>query len=285
MVPTDETVALLALLGPETTARQAVTLTRRVREAGSATAILRAEQGLFLEDALQIARQQLSGWREEGIDAVSMFDPGYPPALSEVPDSPGLLFLAGSSQYIDPPRSVAIVGSRQASAAGCARASAVAETIASEGYVVVSGLAEGIDTAAHEAALTCAGATIAVLGNGIRQVYPRQNAGLQRRIARNGALVSQFRPDSPPARWTFPARNVLMSALTCATVIVEAGATSGTRVQARAALEQGRLLVLFAGLLEQDWARELAEKPGVVIARGARDVVTSLRTPPLIHAA
>lgn len=281
----DETSALVALLGRAPSPRRSAELTARARAAGSALEILVDEQGLLIDQALSEADRQLDEWRAQQITVVSMFDPGYPSALAPMTDAPGVLFLAGRTQALEPERSVAVVGSRQASAAAKARAARLASALADDGYIVTSGLAEGIDTAAHEAALERGALTAAVLGNGLHHVYPRQNAGLQRRIVRSGALISQFWPDRPPARWTFPQRNALMAALTSATVIVDAGPMSGTRVQARAALDQGRLVVLFNDVLEQDWARELSQRPGVTVAANAREVVEALRAPPLLHAA
>ncbi len=129
-------------------------------------------------------------------------------------------------------------------------------------FTVISGLAAGIDTAAHRAALQAGGRTIAVIGTGLGRAYPPQNADLQREIASTGAVVSQFWPDAGPSRQSFPLRNSVMSGLTLATVIVEAAATSGARVQARLALAHGRPVFLADSLLSQVWARELADRPG-----------------------
>lgn len=124
----------------------------------------------------------------------------------------------------------------------------------------MSGLAAGIDTAAHEAALDADGVTIAVMGTGLNTVYPSGNRELAARIvAAGGALATQFAPEQGPARWSFPMRNVTMSGLAMATIVVEASATSGARQQARSALEHGRPVFLLRSLVEShEWAREFA---------------------------
>ena len=128
---------------------------------------------------------------------------------------------------------------------------------------MVSGLAAGIDTAAHEAALAAGGRTVAVIGTGLRHSYPPENAALQRRIAAEGAVVSQFWPDAPPSRTTFPLRNAVMSGLALGTVVVEASFRSGARLQARLALAHGRPVFLWRAVLDEPWAREVAQRPGV----------------------
>jgi DNA processing protein len=137
--------------------------------------------------------------------------------------------------------------------------------LTSAGYVVVSGLAAGIDTAAHEAALATGGRTVAVIGTGLRHSYPPQNAQLQRRIAAEGAVVSQFWPEQPPTRLSFPRRNAVMSGCALGTVVVEASPRSGARLQTRLALAHGRPVFLWRALLDQPWALELAQRPGVYV--------------------
>jgi DNA processing protein len=126
------------------------------------------------------------------------------------------------------------------------------------GFTILSGLALGIDTAAHTAALDAGGSTSAVVGTGLNRVFPPENSGLAERIlASGGALLSQFFPAQPPTRWTFPMRNVVMSGLSMATVVVEASETSGARMQARVALQHGRTVFLLRSLVEQHaWAQK-----------------------------
>jgi DNA processing protein len=140
---------------------------------------------------------------------------------------------------------------------------------------VISGLAAGIDTAAHTATLARGGRTVAVIGTGLARSYPPQNEALQRRIASECAVVSQFWPDAPPSRRSFPMRNAVMSGITLATVVVEASETSGARMQARLARAQGRPVFLLASLVErQQWAREYAAQPGTHVVRSPEEITT-----------
>ncbi len=264
-----DTAALVALL--RTGRRPWVQYAGLVEDAGSARAVLehelsedRGQGSLLAADAdalLDLAARDIAGWRANGMRLVSVLDPGYPENLRSVHDRPPLIFLAGRLQAQDA-RSIAVVGARKATAAGAERAGTIAANLVAEGYTVVSGLAAGIDTAAHTAALANGGRTIAVIGTGLSRAYPPQNAPLQRRIASECAVISQFWPDAPPSRRSFPMRNAVMSGLTLGTVVVEASHTSGSRMQARLALAHGRPVFLLSSLLEQHWARECAATPG-----------------------
>jgi DNA processing protein len=187
-----------------------------------------------------------------------------------------MVFVAGSLTAQDS-KAVAVVGARTATPSGIRNATAVADHLVQHGYTVVSGLAAGIDTAAHRAALTKRGRTLAVIGTGLARAYPPQNAPLQREIASRGAVVSQFWPDSPPSRRSFPMRNAVMSGLALATVVVEASHTSGSRLQARLALAQGRPVFLLSSLLErQPWARDFAQRPGTHVIHDPSEITQIL---------
>lgn len=207
-----------------------------------------------LSTALDAAAAELAEWRGDGIEVVSVLDDSYPENLHGVRERPPLLFVAGALVRADA-RAVAVVGSRAPTADGIAAARGIAGDLANAGYTVFSGLAAGIDAVAHTATLAEGGRTVAVVGTGLRHCYPPQNSQLSRRIARECALVSQFWPDAPPTRRSFPMRNAVMSGMTHGTVIVEAFQTSGTRIQARLALAQGRPVFLHRSLLSQPWAR------------------------------
>jgi DNA processing protein len=257
MASISEKAALVALLRYGRRAPQAYV--ELVEEAGSARAVLEQEQ--LLEPTLD---SEVAAWEADGIKLVSVLDPDYPENLKAVHDRPLLVFVAGELKPEDA-RAVAVIGSRKASRDGLAAARAVARHLVERRFTVASGLAAGIDAAAHTAALDRGGRTVAVIGTGLRHAYPAQNAGLQRTIAASCAVVSQFWPDDPPTRRSFPMRNAVMSGMTLATVIVEASHTSGSRVQSRLALAQGRPVFVRDTLLDQDWARELATRPGVYV--------------------
>ncbi len=190
-----------------------------------------------------------------GAELVTVLDPGYPANLRLIPNLPPFLFYRGGLSE-DDARSVAVVGTRTASVTGIRRAANMSRLLADQNVTVVSGLARGIDTAAHQAALEARGRTIAVLGTGITRCYPAENADLAEAIVASGALVSQFWPTSPPSRYTFPRRNVVMSGISQGSVVIEAGSTSGAKMQARLALEHGKKVFLISSLVtSQPWAR------------------------------
>lgn len=243
----------------------------RVDDGESALALVGEEAGLFASDRIAEAQAEMERWRAQGMRLVTMFDHDYPGNLRAVHDRPPVIFVAGR---IDPGdgRSLAVVGARQASPGKLGIARAISKELVDQGYTVVSGLAAGIDTAAHGAALARGGRTIAVIGTGLRRCYPPQNASLQRRIAREGAVVSQFWPEAPPSRRSFPMRNAVMSGLTLGTVVVEASHTSGARMQARLALAHGRAVFLVDTLLEQQWAQQLSKRPGTHVVHSVQEI-------------
>jgi DNA processing protein len=243
-----------------------------VENEGGAFNLLDEESGLLAREQLGPVDAELDTWQRRGFQVLTVLDDGYPDNLQAVHDRPPLIFVAGGLQPHDA-RAVAVVGSRRASPRGIKAAGGIAGGLVDAGYTVVSGLAAGIDTAAHTTALGRGGRTIAVLGTGLARAYPPENAQLQEAIAKGGAVVSQFWPDAPPSRRTFPMRNAVISGLALATVVVEASENSGSRLQARLALAQGRPVLLPDFLLTQQWAHQLAAHPGVHVVRSPADVV------------
>lgn len=200
-------------------------------------------------------RLQLLAEQKPRVEILSITDPRYPSNLSRVYDRPPFLFIEGGLEPRDD-RAVAIVGSRSASAEALAAAAAIAEAAVKANITVVSGLAKGVDAAAHRAALDAGGRTIAVLGTGIDRIYPAEHGDLATEIATRGAVVSQFRPGSPPAKSTFPMRNAVISGLSLVSVLVEGSERSGTRSEADHALRQGRLALLWEPILgAEPWAQ------------------------------
>ncbi|MGH9305913.1 MAG: DNA-processing protein DprA [Acidimicrobiales bacterium] len=207
---------------------------------------------------------------------VSVLDEDFPDNLRRVRNRPAFVFVRGRLEDGDW-RAVAVVGTRRPTPPGRAQAARWAGDLARAGVVVVSGLALGIDTEAHQAALAAGGRTIACLGTGIDVTYPPANSDLALRIARNGACVTQFCPGTPPRRENFPRRNVVTSAMAVGTLVVEASARSGARMQARLALEHGKRLYLPAELVRgQEWAAAYAERPGVLVVEDAGEVVSDV---------
>lgn len=229
-----------------------------------------------LDGAITDAMAELQVWEAEGIEVVTVLDEDYPLNLRTVHDKPPMLMVRGRLAPADE-RSVAVVGTRSATEAGLRKAREIAGNLVEAGYVVVSGLAAGIDSAAHRAALDAGGRTIAVIGTGLRHAFPKENAELQDRLGREHAVISQFWPDQGPRKHTFPMRNAVMSGISRATVVVEASYTSGARMQARLALEHGRPVVLLKPLVaEHEWAQEYAQRPGVYVVDQVAEVVDRL---------
>ena len=180
------------------------------------------------------------------IEVTTAGDPGYPGLLSRIVDPPIALWARGDSAVLDRP-AVAVVGSRRPSPAGRAIAGRLGQDLARAGLVVVSGLARGIDAAAHEGALRGGGCTVGVLGSGVDVVYPPEHADLAARLLRTGCLVSELPPGTEPLPHHFPLRNRLISGLSLAVVVVEAADKSGSLITARMALEQGRSVCAVPG--------------------------------------
>jgi DNA processing protein len=223
----------------------------------------------------------------EGVGAslVTVLEDGYPATLRMIPNLPPFLFVRGDLREEDA-RSVAVVGTRDASEAGVRRAQRMSRLLTTRGVTVVSGLARGIDTAAHRAALDSRGRTIAVLGTGITKCYPAENRSLADEIAVHGAVVSQFWPTRSPGRDTFPRRNVVTSGLSQGTVVIEASSTSGAKMQARLALEHGKKVFLVRSLVtEQSWAKTYVNKRGAIEIDDVDDVMRHVASPDSIRRA
>lgn len=236
--------------------------------------------------------RHLVGWR----------DADYPPLLRRISAPPPMLFVAGDPGLLWRP-ALAIVGSRAATAGGCANAATFATALASAGLCVASGLAAGIDAAAHRAALDAGGATVAVLGTGPDIVFPARNRALQERIAGEGAVVSEHLPGTPPLKQHFPSRNRILAGLSLGTLVIEAAERSGALITARLAVEAGREVFALPGSIHNPMARGchrlirdgacLVESPAEVLAVVgplAADLVRVLRgalgtTAPTVEAA
>ncbi|MGI6086476.1 MAG: DNA-processing protein DprA [Kiritimatiellia bacterium] len=192
---------------------------------------------------------------EMGAALITPADPGYPPALAQIHDPPLALYVRGEFQPKDR-HALAIVGTRHPSHYGKETAARLSAQLARSGWTVVSGLARGIDTAAHSAALTASGRTIAVLGGGLAHIYPPENRPLAERIAAgHGAVITEFPLDRAPDRTTFPMRNRIISGLARGVLVVEASRQSGALITANQALEQGRSVMAVPGRIDAPGAR------------------------------
>lgn len=234
----------------------------------------------------EMAQRALEIMREGGVEGFGVRVRGageYPKGLGDARFPIEVIYYSGWWDLVETP-CVAVVGTREPSREGVARATRLTRCLVADGYTVVSGLAKGIDTAAHTAAMEAGGMTIAVLGTPLNRAYPKANAELQRRICEQFLLFSQVpilrHTESIPLvnRHFFPERNVTMSALTLGTIIVEAGETSGTLYQARAALQQGRKLFILDNCFERGltWPEKFRSQGAIRVAN-YEDIQANLR--------
>jgi len=208
---------------------------------------------------------------------IAWSDPAYPIALTTIPDPPPVLWIRGHAGALSAP-SVAIVGSRAASPYGLSVAAQIAGDVAARGLVIVSGLARGIDSAAHRGVLASAGVTVAVLGSGVDVIYPPEHAALARDIEKDGAIVSELVPGTAPLPMFFPRRNRIISGLSRAVVVIEAGDKSGSLITARCALEQGRDVLAVPGnvLSGRNRGAHALLRDGATIVESADDILEEL---------
>ena len=197
-------------------------------------------------DVRSLAADAIRRAAAASISAVPWSAPAYPAALTTLADPPPVLWTRGRIDALTAP-AVAIVGSRAASPYGLAVAEHLAADLAAAGLVIVSGLARGVDSAAHRGALSAGGSTVAVLGSGVDVIYPSEHASLATAIDATGAVVSELVPGTRPQQWFFPLRNRIISGLSRAVVVIEASEKSGSLITARCALDQGRDVLAVPG--------------------------------------
>ena len=217
-------------------------------------------------------------WQEQpGNHILTFNDPAYPPLLKELPDPPPVLFVSGNVESLTSLQ-LAIVGSRNPSPAGKETAREFASHLNQYGLTITSGLASGIDAAAHKGALDNNGVTVAVMGTGPDQVYPASHQQLARQIIERGALISEFPPGTPPLAENFPRRNRIISGLSVGTLIVEAALRSGSLITARLALEQGREVFAIPGSIHNPLARGCHQliRQGAKLVENTQDILEEL---------
>ncbi|MCU0804252.1 MAG: DNA-processing protein DprA [Burkholderiales bacterium] len=229
-------------------------------------------------DAAAAAVARALAWAEQrGHRVVTLADEDYPQQLLEIPDPPPLLYVRGDVSLLSA-RSLAIVGSRNATPQGLANAENFARAFSQSGLAVVSGLALGIDAAAHRGALDGPGSTIGILGTGVDIAYPPRNAPLIAEVAARGAVVSEFPLGTPATAGNFPRRNRLISGLARGVLVVEAATSSGSLITARLAAEQGREVFAIPGSIHSPLAKgcHALIKQGAKLAESAGDVLEEL---------
>jgi DNA processing protein len=222
-------------------------------------------------------------WLEGGADrqVLALGDPAYPPRLLQTADPPLLLYVQGRVAALAEP-GVAVVGSRNATPQGKDNARAFARALGEHGLVIHSGLALGIDAAAHEGALDGPSGTVAVVGTGLDRVYPARHRNLAHRITQQGALVSEYAPGTPPLPEHFPQRNRIIAGLSLGTLVVEAALQSGSLITARLASEAGREVFAVPGSIHAPQSRgcHALLKQGAKLVEDAQDILEELRMGP-----
>ncbi|HKS15176.1 MAG TPA: DNA-processing protein DprA [Pseudomonas sp.] len=219
-------------------------------------------------------------WIERPHQHLLMWDsPGYPALLAEIDDAPPLLFVAGNPAILDQPQ-LAIIGSRRASPPALDSAAGFSRCLAQAGFTITSGLALGVDGAAHRAALEAGGQTIGVVGTGLQKLYPQSHRALARTMVDSGsALVSEFPLDAGPLPGNFPRRNRIISGLSVGVLVVEAGLASGSLITARLAAEQGREVYAIPGSIHHPGAKGCHQliRDGALLVESVGQIIESLR--------
>lgn len=242
-----------------------------------ASAIVRARQEIDVAAEIELCRQRQ-------VAIVTQHDPAYPRALQEIHDPPAVLFVRGGIEPCDA-LAVAIVGSRHATRYGTEQAERLATSLSRAGLTVISGLARGIDAAAHRGALNAGGRTLAVLGSGVLNIYPPEHHELAREVSSHGAVVSESPPRTAPISGAFPQRNRLISGMSLGVIVVEAALQSGALITARHAMEQGREVFAVPGPVNSRMSRGCHQliRDGARLVETADDVLEELG--PLVAAA
>ena len=257
---------------------------RVVERLGDAKAVLRASlteleacglpasaaQALALGASRQAAEQELARAAAVGVELLCLDDPGYPEALKNIYDPPVLLYVRGDRQVLDS-AGIAVVGTRHPTPYGLGMAERLACDLSARGLIIFSGLARGVDSAAHRGAVQARGKTVGVLGTGVDVIYPRENKKLvEQMLEQGGAILSEFPMGTAPTPQNFPIRNRIISGLSTGVLVVEAGEYSGTRITARCALEQCREVYAVPGNV----INRLSWGPNTLIKQGAKLVAT-----------
>lgn len=273
---------LLAALGlPSAIFGQSAAVLRHVVGAAQVEALLMPPSNWA--EQCQITREWLAGSAQRHI--MTLADAGYPPELLAMADPPLLLYLQGDARLLNHAQRLAVVGSRNPTAQGELNAHDMSRTLAAAGVCIVSGLALGVDGAAHNGALAAGGPTIAVVGTGLDRVYPRRHLDLAHRIAQSGLMVSEFALGTPPHPAHFPKRNRIIAGLSQGTLVVEAALASGSLITARLAADMGREVFAIPGSIHSPQARGCHSliRQGAKLVETAQDVLEDLRSasPPL----
>ena len=272
-----------------------IRIRKLMQEYGTASEILSLKRDDFLaqrqiplevvENILQFPQQvfldkEYAFLKKNSVCFISFKDPAYPKGLLEIIDFPAILYIKGDVEKFKS-LSLAIVGSRQASLYGTTMAQQFARRLSELGLTIVSGMARGIDTYAHQGALSAAGGTIAVLGCGLNYIYPRENEELMRKIINHGAVISEFPMEVAPIAHNFPRRNRIISGLSLGVLVIEAALKSGALITADCALEQGREVFALPGKVDNPQSQGVHNliKQGAKLVTCVEDIFEELKNP------
>lgn len=221
-------------------------------------------------------RRELDQMNQKGLCITTLADPEYPSLLREIPDPPPFLYVSGNLD--GSPKNIAVVGSRNATSYGISTTQKLCADLCAYGITIVSGMAIGIDSAAHHGALAGRGKTVAVLGSGLDKIYPSENQNLFKRISESGAVITEFALNTDPEAHHFPIRNRIISGMSLGTVVVEATKKSGSLITARLAAEQNREVYAVPGSIQsfKSTGTHTLIKQGAKLVENAQDVLEEL---------
>lgn len=247
--------------------------------------LLREKIKKFVKDASNFdAESELKECEKLGVDIISCLDEDYPEELKNIPNPPILLYVGG--EFLNDKIKISIVGTRHPTDYGIRHASKISFELASYGIGIVSGLARGIDTIVHNSALKAGGYTVAVIGSGMKNVYPPENKELVKRIISNGgAVITEYPFSMPPLKFNFPRRNRIIAALSFATLVIEGDYNSGAMITARYALEQGKEVMALPGSVDEKKSNGPNKliKDGAHLIRNSKDVIELIPTSKLFQ--
>jgi DNA processing protein len=223
--------------------------------------------------------QQIEQYEKNGIQVITIFDQNYPSLLKEIYQPPWVLFVKGNVSLLEQLPKLAVVGSRQATQYGKNAIRLMFPPLVEKGVVIVSGLANGIDTLAHEYAMKNGGKTIAVIAGGLYHIYPKENLELAKEMMKTQLVISEYPPDMKPLRWHFPARNRIISGLSNGTFIIEAKRKSGSLITANYAVNEGREVFSLPGSIfnQNSLGTNDLIKQGAKLVMSSEDILEELR--------
>ncbi|MCZ0755323.1 DNA-processing protein DprA [Anoxybacillus sp. J5B_2022] len=242
----------------------------------SMMSIFHERNSLFFQDLHSLdIKSMIKTYKDKNIDVITVLDDDYPEWLKHSFEPPWVLYAKGKIEWLSHLKMLSIVGTRQPTTEGIRALQVLIPPLVQAGWTIVSGLALGIDAAAHEITIEQHGKTIAVIAGGVEHIYPKQNRGLAERLMRDHLIISEYPPHTKPQKWQFPLRNRIISGLSLGTVVVQAKEKSGSLITASLALEQGREVFAVPGsiFLEQASGTNKLIQQGAKLVCTAQDII------------